>query len=175
MLFRSLLFLLVYGAVGGFLAAFGIEFHSGLCMLVFFALSFALSAIDETGKKWLVNLTTLLVFLLFLYMAVTEYWVINNGYYYMLNHIFEVARDYFDLSAGMEYTLIVEDGYRAVTTFAVFLGMVGIILLNIQMHNRCTLLKVMLLTLPPYVLPMYFACSPPLLYMIFLQIGRAHV
>ncbi len=170
-----LLFLLVYGAAGGFLAAFGIEFHSGLCMLVFFALSFALSAIDETGKKWLVNLTTLLVFLLFLYMAVTEYWVINNGYYYMLNHIFEVARDYFDLSAGMEYTLIVEDGYRAVTTFAIFLGMVGIILLNIQMHNRCTLLKVMLLTLPPYVLPMYFACSPPLLYMIFLLTGYAAV
>ncbi len=170
-----LLFLLVYGAVGGFLAAFGIEFHSGLCMLVFFALAFALSAVDETGKKWLVNLTTLFAFLFYLYMAVTRYWVINNGYYYIINDIFEVARDYFDLSAGMEYALIIEDGYAAVTTFAIFLGMVGIILLHIQMHNRGTLLGVMLLTLPPYVLPMYFACSPPLLYMIFLLTGYTAV
>ncbi len=170
-----LLFLLVYGAVGGFLAAFGIEFHSGLCMLVFFALAFSLSAVDETGKKWLVNLTTLFAFLFYLYMAVTRYWVINNGYYYIINDIFEVARDYFDLSAGMEYALIIEDGYAAVTTFAIFLGMVGIILLHIQMHNRGTLLGVMLLTLPPYVLPMYFACSPPLLYMIFLLTGYAAV
>lgn len=170
-----LLFLLVYGAVGGFLAAFGIEFHSGLCMLVFFALAFALSAVDETGKRWLVNLTTLFAFLFYLYMAVTRYWVINNGYYYIINRIFEVARDYFDLSAGMEYALAVEDGYAAVTTFAIFLGMVGIILLHIQMHNRCTLPGVMLLTLPPYVLPMYFACSPPLMYMIFLLTGYAAV
>ena len=29
----AILFLLVYGSVGGFLAAFEIAFHSGLCML----------------------------------------------------------------------------------------------------------------------------------------------
>lgn len=170
-----LLFLIVYGSVGGFLAAFEVEFHSGLCMFTFFLLAFALSAIDETEKKWLVNLTTLLAFLLYLYIAVTNYWVINNGYYYILNRIFDVARDYFGLSAGMEYALVVEDRYLAVTTFAIFLGMVGIILLNIQLHNKCTLPKVMLLTLTPYVLPMYFECSPPLLYMIFLLTGYASV
>lgn len=170
-----LLFLIVYGSVGGFLAAFEIEFHSGLCMFTFFSLAFAFSAIDETEKKWLVNLTTLLAFLLYLYIAVTNYWVINNGYYYILNRIFDVARDYFGLSAGMEYALVVEDRYLAVTTFAIFLGMVGIILLNIQLHNKCTLPKVMLLTLTPYALPMYFECSPPLLYMIFLLTGYASV
>lgn len=166
-----LLFFLIYGSVGGFLAAFEIEFHSGSCMLVFFALAFVLSVIDETKKKWLINLASLLVFLLYFYIAVTNYWAINNGYYYILNRIFDVAREYFDLSAGMEYALTVEDGYMAVTTFAIFLGMVGIILLNIQMHNKCTLLKVMLLTLTPHVIPMYFECSPPLLYMIFMLTG----
>lgn len=66
--------------------------------------------------------------------------MINNGYYYILNRIFDVAREYFDVSSGVEYDLIIEDGYIAVTTFAIFLGMVGIILLNIQLHNKCTLL-----------------------------------
>lgn len=101
--------------------------------------------------------------------------MINNGYYYIINCILDVAREYFDLSAGMEYALTVEDGYMAVTTFAIFLGMVGIILLNIQLHNKCTLLKVMLLTLTPYVLPMYFECTPPLPYMVFMLVGYGEV
>lgn len=170
-----ILFFLVYGSVGGFLAAFGIPFHASLCMLVLFVLAFALSAACETGKKWLINLTSLLVFLLFLVIAFTNYWVINNGYYYILNHIFDAAREYFGVSDGLEYSLRIENEYLAVTTFAVFLGMVGVILLNIQMQNKCTLLKVMLLTLTPYVIPMYLECSPSLLYIFFMLIGYATV
>ena len=170
-----ILFLIVYGAVGGFLAAFEISFHSSLCMLALFALAFVLSVIYETGKRWLTNLTALIVFLLYLVIAVTNYWVINSGYYYMLNRIFEVAREYFDVSSGMEYSLTVDDGYMAVTTFAIFLGMVGIILLNIQLHNKCTLFGVMFLTLTPYAIPMYLECSPPLLYSILMLSGYATV
>ncbi|MDE5938154.1 MAG: DUF58 domain-containing protein [Lachnospiraceae bacterium] len=169
------LFLIVYGSVGGFVAAFGIEFHSGLCIFVFFALAFLLSAVYETGKRWLTNLTSLLAFLLYLYIAVTNYWTINNGYYYILNRIFEVAREFFDVSGGMEYSLMVDDGYMAVTVFAIFLGMVGIILLNIRMYHKCTLLRVMVCTLAPYVIPMYFECSPPLRYISFMLAGYAAV
>ncbi|MDE7358994.1 MAG: DUF58 domain-containing protein, partial [Lachnospiraceae bacterium] len=75
------LLLIIYGSVGGFLAAFEIEFHSGLCIFAFFALAFVLSAVYETGKRWLTNLTSLLAFLLYFYIAVTNYWTINNGYY----------------------------------------------------------------------------------------------
>lgn len=170
-----ILFLLVYGSVGGFLAAFEIPFHSGLCILTLFVLAFVLSAVYETGKKWLTGLAGLIALLLFLYMAVTNYWVINNGYYYILNRIFDVARAYFDVSSGVEYDLIIEDGYMAVTTFAIFLGMVGIILLNIQLHNKCTLFRAMLLTLTPHVISMYFECSPPLLYIILMLTGYGAV
>lgn len=169
------LFLLVYGSIGGFLAAFEIAFHSSLCILVFFVLAFVLSAIYETGKRWLTNLTALIVFLLYLVIAVTSYWEINSGYYYILNQVFDVAREYFDVSSGMEYSLSVDDGYLAVTTFAIFLGMVGIILLNIQLHSKCTPFGVMFLTLTPYAVPMYFECSPPLPYLISMLIGYAVV
>ncbi len=170
-----LLFSLVYGAVGGFLAAFEIKFHMGLCISSIFVLALVLSAIYETGKRWLVNLTALLVFLLYLAIAVTNYWVINSGYYYILNRIFDKAREYFNVSSGMEYSLAVDDGYMAVTVFAIFLGMVGVILLNIQLHNKCTILGVMVLTLTPYVIPMYLESSPPLFYNILLLIGYAAV
>lgn len=170
-----IMFLLVYGSVGGFLAAFEIPFHSGLCILTLFVLAFVLSAVYETGKKWITSLAGLIALLPVLYMAVTNYWVINNGYYYILNRIFDVARAYFDVSNGVEYDLIIEDGYMAVTTFAIFLGMVGIILLNIQLHNKCTLFRAMLLTLTPHVISMYFECSPPLLYIILMLTGYGAV
>lgn len=166
---------LVYGAIGGFLAAYEIKFHASFCVFVVSLLAFLLSAVYETGKRWLTNLVSLLVFFLYLGIALKNYWEINSGYYYILNRIFEVARDYFDVSAGMEYSLAVEDAYLAVTTFAIFLGMVGIILMNIQLQNRSTPLGVMFLTLTPYVMPLYFDCSPPLSYVLLLLIGYAMV
>lgn len=169
------LFSLVYGSIGGFLAAFEIKFHVSVCVFLFFLFAFVLSAVYETGKRWLTNLVSLLVFLLYLLIALKNYWEINSGYYYILNRIFEAAREYFDVSAGMEYTLAVEDAYLAVTTFAVFLGMVGIILMNIRLQNRSTPFGVMFLTLTPYVIPLYFECSVPLLYFSLMLIGYAMV
>lgn len=170
-----ILFFLVYGAVGGFLTAFEIDFHAGFCMLAFFTLAFVLCVVYETGKNWLINLTALFAFFLYLAIAVTNYWVINSGYYYILNRIFDVAREYFGVSSGMEYSLAVEDGYMAVTMFAIFLGMVGIIFLNIGLHHRSTPFGILFLTLTPYVVPMYFDRTPPLFYCILMLIGYASV
>ena len=166
-----LLFLLVYGALGGFLSAYEMEYNNGLCMLVLFVLALFLSAVYETGKRWLTNLVSIVLFVLYLYIAISNYWVINSGYYATLNRLYEVARQYLNVNGGVEYLLATEETYMAVTMFALFLGMVGIILLNIMLQNKCSLLKVVLLTLPPYVIPLYFDCSPALIYVLFLFIG----
>lgn len=166
-----LLFLLVYGALGGFLSAYEIEYNKGLCMLLLFALALLLSSVYETGKRWLINLVSILFFSLYLYIAISNYWIINSGYYAILNRFYEVARQYLNVVNGMEYSLAVEETYMTVTMFAMFLGMVGIILLNIILQSKASLFKVMLLTLTPYVIPFYFECSPGLIYMLFLFIG----
>ncbi len=166
-----LLFLLVYGALGGFLSAFEIEYNNGLCMLSLFLLALFLSAVYETGRRWLTNLVSLSLFGLYLYIAVSNYWVINSGYYSILNRFYEVARQYLDVLSGVEYTLVIEESYMTVTVFAMFLGMVGVILLNIMLQNKCSLLKVAGLTLTPYAIPLYFDCSPDLIYILFLLIG----
>lgn len=166
-----LLFLLVYGALGGFLSAYEIEYNNGLCMLILFVLALFLSAVYETGKRWLTNLVSILLFSFYLYIAISNYWVINSGYYAILNRFYEEARQYLNVGSGMEYTLAIEETYMTVTMFALFLGMVGIILLNIMLQNKCSLLKVVLLTLSPYVIPLYFECSPALIYVLFLFIG----
>ena len=166
-----LLFLLIYGAVGGFLSAFEIEYNRGLCMMALFGLALLLSAVYETEKRWLTNTVSIVVFLFYLYIAVTNYWAINNGYYAILNRIYEVARDYLDVGSGMEYSLIIEETYATVTMFALFLGMVGVILMNIMLQNKCSLPRVLAMTLTAYVIPFYFDCSPSLIYILFLLIG----
>lgn len=170
-----LVFLLVYGALGGFLSAFEMEYNKGVCMLLLFVLALVLSAVYETERRWLTNLASLALFVIYLYIAVTNYWVINSGYYAVLNRFYEVARDYLDVLSGTEYTLMVEDSYMTVTAFAMFLGMVGVILLNIQLQNKSSLWKVVLLTLTPYAIPLYFDCSPSLIYIILLFTGYVAV
>ena len=166
-----LLFLLTYGALGGFLSAFDIKYNSGLCMLVLFGLAFLLSAVYETEKRWIINLVSIVVFIFYLYIAVANYWSINSGYYAILNTFYDVARQYLDVDNGIEYSLVVEETYATVTMFALFLGMVGVILLNISLQNKCSLSKVAALTLPPYVIPFYFERTPNLIYILFLLAG----
>lgn len=170
-----LVFLLVYGALGGFLSAFEVEYNKGVCILVLFLLALLLCAIYETGKRWLTNLCGLGFFGIYIYMAVTNYWVINSGYYAILNKIYAAARDYLRISGGAEYSLMVEDEYLTVTVFALFIGLVGTILFNIHLQYKCSLFRVLLLTLTPYVIPFYLEKSPPLIYMIFLFIGYVAV
>ena len=166
-----LVFMLVYGALGGFLSAFDIECSRGTCMLVLFGLSLVLSAVYESRRRWLINLASLGIFAVYLYIAAANYWVINSGYYAILNRLYETARNYLDVESGMEYSLAVEETYATVTMFALFLGMVGVILFNIMLQERCSLLRVILLTLTPYAVPLYFDRSPDLLYLIFLLSG----
>ncbi len=166
-----LVFMLIYGALGGFLSAFDIDSNSGLCMLVLFGMAFLLSAVYESGRRWLINLVSLGLLAVYLYIAVANYWVINSGYYAILNRFYEVARNYLNVDSGMEYTLAVEETYATVTMFVLFLGMVGVILLNIMLQNKCSLCRVALLTLTPFAIPFYFDCSPKLLYVIFLLGG----
>lgn len=166
-----LVFFLVYGALGGFLSSFDIKYNNGLCMLVLFGMALILSAVYETEKRSLTNLVSILVFLVYLYIAISNYWVINSGYYDILNRFFEVARDYLRVDSGVEYSLAVEESYATITMFVLFLGMVETILLNIMLQRRCSLLKVVVLTLPPYAIPFYFERSPDLIYILFLLTG----
>ena len=166
-----LLFLVTYGALGGFLSAFELEYNNGLCMLVLFALSLILSAAYETEKKWLTNLVSIVYFIIYLYFSVSKYRLINSGFYTIINQLYQVARQYLNVFDGLEYLIDVEETYSAVTMFTLLLGMVVIILLNLMLQKKYSLLKVAALTLTPYAIPLYFDRSPDLIYTLFLLTG----
>jgi len=170
-----LLFILVYGALGGFLSAFEIEYNKGLCMCLLFLLAVILSTAYETGKRWLTNLLSLGLFGFYLYIAISNYWIINSGYYAIMNAMFQKARDYLDITGGIEYSTVVQDEYSTVTLFVLFLGMVGIILFNIQMQTKCDFVDIAVLTFTPYIVPFYLECRPSMIYMILLFTGYVTV
>ncbi|MCM1538069.1 MAG: transglutaminase-like domain-containing protein [bacterium] len=171
----SLVFVLVYGSIGGFLSAYEMEYQKEQCILCIFWLSFLLSAVYETRRKWAVNLVNILVFLLYVYVAVQSFWIINSGYYAVVNRVMEEAESYLNIVGRTEYALVVENERMAVTGFALFLGMVGTILLHIRLHHKASLWAVISLTLPLYVIPFYFEKMPGAGYMMLLFIGYVTV
>lgn len=170
-----LVFMLVYGSIGGFLSAYEISYQKEQCLLGIFWLSFLLSAVYETQRKWAVNLVNILAFLLYVYVAFQKFWVINSGYYAIINRILEEAGNYLGVSGRTEYALAVENEGAAVTGFALFLGMVGTILLHIRLHHKASLWTVILLTLPLYAIPFYFEKTPGAGYMMLLFSGYVSV
>lgn len=171
----ALVFLLVYGTLGGVLSAYDCSYNAGLCMFALFALALVLSAAYETGKKWIQNLVSILVFLLYVYIAIRSFWTINSGYYAVVNHIFKEARDFLGISNGMEYALVVDNESVTVTVFALFIGMVGIILCHFQLQHKASLLRTVLQTLPFYLIPLYFEKSPDTIHIMFLFTGYVAV
>ncbi|MCM1104368.1 MAG: transglutaminase-like domain-containing protein [Clostridium sp.] len=170
-----LVFVLVYGSIGGFLSAYEMEYQKEQCILCIFWLSFLLSAVYETRRKWAVNLVNILVFLLYVYVAFQSFWIINSGYYAVVNRVMEEAESYLNIVGRTEYALVVENERAAVTGFALFLGMVGTILLHIRLHHKASLWTVIFLTLPLYVIPFYFEKMPGAGYMMLLFIGYVTV
>ena len=166
-----LLFLVTYGALGGFLSAIEMEYNNGLCMLVIFVIALLFSAAYETGKRWLTNLLSIVYFIFYLYFSISRYRLLNSGFYAIINRLYGIARQYLNVFDGLEYLLDVEETYTAVTMFTLLLGMVVIIILNIMLQKKCSLLKVVALTLPPYAIPLYFDRSPDLIYTLFLLTG----
>lgn len=171
----ALVFLLVYGSIGGFLSAYEMDYQSEQCIVGIFFLSFLLSAVYETKRKWAVNLVNILVFVLYVYVAFRRFWVINSGYYAVINRILDDAGSYLGVTGRTEYGLVVENESAAVTGFALFLGMVGTILLQMRLHHKASLWTTILLTLPLYVIPFYFEKIPGTGYMILLFTGYAVV
>ncbi|MDE5819485.1 MAG: transglutaminase-like domain-containing protein [Lachnospiraceae bacterium] len=171
----TLVFALVYGSIGGFLSAYEIAYQKEQCILAIFWLAFLLSAVYETRRKWAVNLVNILVFLLYVYVAFQKFWVINSGYYAVVNRVLEDAGRYLGVASRTEYALVVENEHAAVTGFALFIGMVGTILLQIRLRQKVSLWTTLLLTFPFYAIPFYFEKLPGVGYMMLLFIGYATV
>lgn len=170
-----LVFMLSYGAVGGFLSAYEMEYHKAVCMAGLLAFSLVMGFLYEVGNKAVTNTAMILIFLGYAYMAATRFWVLNSGAYTVINKMYEVARNYLRVTNGNEYSLQIQDTYRTVTAIALFVGAVLVILLTLRLQYKASLLRTFLLTFTLFLIPLYFERTPDRLTGFFLLAGYATI
>ena len=166
-----LVFMVSYGAVGGFLNAYGLEYNRVLCMAGVLGLSLLLSFIYETEKKWFTNLCVIGVFIVYAYVALKQFMILNSGTYAIVNEVYEAAQAYLGITGGGLYNLQVEDSYLTITAIALFVGVVLVILMVIRLQYKVSLLRTILLTAPIYLIPIYFEKAPDAFHMFLLLSG----
>ena len=168
-----LILFLVFGSLGGLLAAYQVEYNLLFVALAVFVLSVIFSFVYATEKRWLINLLLLGSLAAYFSFAIRSYWYINSGYYGVLNRILEEARTYLAVYNGTEYALLIEDEYQAVTYFVLFIGIIAVLLFSIHFSRKANLLLVVLLTFPFYLIPMYFERPLGMGYVLMLVAGYA--
>ena len=148
--------MLVFASFGGLLAAYGISYNILFCVTAVFVEAAFLAAVYATGKRWLINLALIGSLVAYFAFSLKGYWYLNSGYYGVLKLILEDAREYLAIFNGTEYDLVVTDEYQAITYFVLFIGFIAALLFSIRFARGYGLLHVLCLTLPFYLIPMYF-------------------
>ena len=166
-----LVFMLSYGTVGGFLSAFSVEYNRVFAFVACLVFSHIMAFIYETKIRWFTNLSVIVVFSIYAYVAVSRFWILNSGAYAIINRIYEVAQSYLGITEGGLYQLAVDDVTQAVTDIAVFVEVVLVILMVIRFQYKVSLLRVFATTFLPFLVPIYFERTPGLVEIFFLLAG----
>ncbi|MDE5864162.1 MAG: transglutaminase-like domain-containing protein [Lachnospiraceae bacterium] len=169
---RSLIvFLLVFGSIGGFLSAFHISYNYLLVIFFYLILSMYFSFLYASRKFVYRDLGYILFF--FLFVASIFYLRIyaNSGFYVIINRVLQAAQAFFNLAGVREYDIQISNDYLTVAVVAIFVGMVVIIILNIWLYSTMSLGWAVFLTFPLLCVPLYMKLTPDLIYILFLGAG----
>ncbi len=173
---RSLIvFLLVFGSIGGFLSAFNISYHYLLVLVMYFLLSMYFSFLYATPKFVYRDLGYILFFSLFLGAIYVFRIYANSGFYVVINTVLARAQAFFNLEGVRDYEVQINNDYLTVAIMAVFVGMVMIIILNIWIYSSMSLVWTLFLTFPLQFLPLYLKLNMDSIYIIALSIGYLSV
>lgn len=171
-LLRSLIvFLLVFGSVGGFLSAFQISYNYILVIVFYLLLSMYFSFLYAASKFWYRDIGYILFFSIFIAAIFTFRIHANSGFYTIVNTVLQQAQSFFDLSGVREYEVQIANDYLTVAIVSIFVGMVMIIILNIWLYSTMSLIWTVALTFPLLFIPLYMKLSPDVIYILALGTG----
>lgn len=173
---RSLVaFLLVLGSVGGFLSALDLSYNYLLVIVAYMLLSLYFSFLYALPKFLYRDMGYIVFFAVFVFAIYAFRIHANSGLYVVVNTVLQRAKTFFNLSGVREYETQIDNDYLTVAIVAIFIGMVMIIILNIWLYSRMSLIWAVGLTFPLLLIPLYMKLVPDGLYMIFLAIGYTMV
>lgn len=166
-----IVFLLVFGSLGGFLSAFGISYNYLLVIVFYLILSMYFSFLYAASKLVYRDLGYILFFAIFVAAIYVLRIYANSGMYVIVNTVLTRAQAYFELSGVREYEVQIDNDYLTVAIVSIFVGMVIIIVLNIWIYSTMSLFWTVLLTFPLQFIPLYMKLNPDPIYIIALSVG----
>lgn len=164
-------FFLVLGAIGGFLSAMDISYNYVMVIVAYLILSLYFSFLYALPKLVYRDIGYIVFFGVFVGAIYLFRIHANSGLYVIVNHVLQQAQSFFHLSGVREYETQIDNDYLTVAIVAIFIGMVLIIILNIWLYSRMSLIWAVGLTFPLLMIPIYMKLTPDTLYMLLLAIG----
>ncbi len=159
-----------FASMAGFLSAFEVEYFVPIVLVIdiFAALYFSMI---YSLAPWKRDICYVLFF--FVFLATTRVFNIhlNSGFYAVVNIVLENASDYFGTEAMQSYAEGIANRPVTITVMACYFGVVSIIILNPFLDNFMSVFISVLLTVPVYIIPLFFEKEPDSLYMIILFSG----
>lgn len=169
---RSLIaFFLVLGSVGGFLSALDLSYNYVIVIIAYLLLSLYFSFLYALSKFFYRDIGYIIFFGVFIVAIYLFRIHANSGLYVVVNRVLVRARTFFNLPGVREYEVQIDNDYLTVAIMAIFVGMVLIIILNIWLYSRMSLIWAVLLTFPLLIIPLYMKLTPDVLYILLLAIG----
>lgn len=170
-----LVFLVVFGSLGGFLSAFGMEYNpylAALCLLpcaLYFALLFSFR------KKIWKDIGYIIFFVFYVVGIFYLRTYANSGFAAVINAVRSRGEYYFDLEPGPPFKEIIENPYVTITVIFVFVGIFEIIVLNIFVSGYMSLKLAAFMAFTVYAVPLYFRIEPGMIYVFCMFLGLAGI
>lgn len=166
-----LVFLVVFGSLGGFLSAFDTECNYVLPGIVLFLCAMYFSGLFAFKKKRYKDIGYIIYFFFFVVTIYMFKSYVNSGFAAIVNVVRQRGEVYFNLDTGTEFMENIDDRYLTVTITLIFIGMFQVILLNIFVSNYMSLKLAIFMSVPMYIIPLYFQSEPNLFFVLCMLCG----
>lgn len=164
-------YLVVFGSLGGFMSAFRVECSyaiPGILMLLFALYFSGLFAFRKTRYKDIGYIIFFVFYVIGTYLFKSY---VNSGFAAIVNMVRQRGEMYFDLNTGNEFAEKIDNRHLTVTITFVFIGLFGVLLLNIFVSNYMSLKFAVFLSIPIYAIPLYFEVEPDLPFTLCMMAG----
>lgn len=166
-----MVFLVVFGSLGGFISAFNMECNYVIPGAVLFLCAMYFSGLFAFKKSYYKDIGYILYFIFFVIGIYALKSYVNSGFAAIVNMVRQRGELYFDLTTGTEFAENIDDRYLTVTITFIFIGMFEVILLNIFVSNYMSLKLAVFMAIPMYVIPLYFQVEPNLFFVLCMFAG----
>lgn len=166
-----LVYLIIWGSLGGFLSAFNVECNyiiPGIVLLVAALYFSGLFAFKNTHYKDIGYIIFFVIYVIGIYLLKAY---VNSGFAAIVNMVRQRGEMYFELNTGTEFAENIEDRFLTVTIAIIFIGVFEVLLLNIFISNYMSIKLAVYLAIPMYIIPMYFEVEPDLFFVFCMLAG----